>query len=148
MLLPGLGWLQLLLLVGFLLCSVLTPVLTGSRVDSSLCSTPHPAALQQHGVNPDPGCTAVCVPAWCGVCVMLAGGRCVSASAHHRDIAHRDLLSTELSWALVRWRAWVRGAQAAGPVSSPPTLHTPAPTSHQPAETGRKSGDLWKWPVF
>ena len=89
-----------------------------------------------------------CVPAWC-VCVMLAGGRCVSASAHHRDIAHRDLLSTELSWALVRWRAWVRGAQAAGPVSSPPTLHTPAPTSHQPpAETGRKSGDLWKWPVF
>ena len=85
----------------------------------------------------------MCVPAWCGVCVMLAGGRCVSASAHHRDIAHRDLLSTELSWALVRWRAWVRGAQAAGPVSSPPTLHTPAPTSHQPPATSRDWQEIW-----
>lgn len=69
---PAPGWVSTLL--------VLTPVLTGSRVDSSLCSTPHPAALQQHGVNPDPGCTAVCVPAWC-VCVLcsLVAGVCQPA---------------------------------------------------------------------
>ena len=69
---PAPGWVSTLL--------VLTPVLTGSRVDSSLCSTPHPAALQQHGVNPDPGCSAVCpCLVWCGVLCSLVAGVCQPA---------------------------------------------------------------------
>ena len=104
--------------------------------------TPHPAALQQHGVNPNLGWTAVCPCLVWLVCILLAGGRCVSASAHHRDIAHRDLLSTELGCWCVGGAAWVRCAHAAGPVSSPPTLHTRPASTHQPHT--RDCQEIWR----